>query len=287
MFPSPESRYLPQVLKERELAAASNDFRTRVRYDLEGRPSYAFGLLAAADVARFCGVTHITAIEFGVAEGGGVRNLAELAERVTRETGVVIDIVGFDTGSGLPPPKDFRDHPEIWSAGDFSILDRVAFDESFPKSARMLWGDIAETISGFTAGLGAAAPVGFVSIDVDIYTSTISALELFLAESDKLLPVIVTYFDDTLGGAERIGSIFRNRWAGQLLAIDEFNGAHATRKIDVIRTLRYRRPLNQEQWLQQIYGVHILDHPFRNRLAARDGFSMEEHRTWPSMKWPL
>ena len=287
MFPSLESRYLAQVLKERELAAASNDFRTRVRYDLKARPSYAFGLLAAADVARFCGASRITAIEFGVAEGGGLRNLAQLAESVTRETGVAIDIVGFDTGSGLPPLKDFRDHPEIWSAGDFSVHDRVAFDESLPEGARMLWGDIAETMSGFTAGLDEVAPVGFVSVDVDIYTSTRSALKLFLADSDKLLPVVVTYFDDTLGGPERIGSLFRNRWAGQLLAIDEFNAAHATRKIDVIRTLRDRRPLHHEQWLRQTYGAHILDHPFRNRLAARDPFSMDGHRTWPAMKWPL
>lgn len=286
MFPNLESRYPAQVLKERELAA-SGDFRERVRYDLENPASYAFGLLAAADVAKFCGASRMTCIEFGVADGAGLRKLARLAEAVTRETGVAIDVVGFDTGKGLPPPKDYRDHPEIWSGGDFAGGDRTALASTLSANTRMIWGDIAQTLQPFAAALDSLSPVGFVSIDVDIYTSTKSALNIFLTDTAKLLPVMIAYFDDTIGGAERIGSAFRNRWAGQLLAIEEFNAAQPTRKIDIIRTLEYRRPLDREAWLKHIYGVHVLDHPFRNRTATRGPLSMQDYSNWAAVRWPL
>jgi hypothetical protein len=52
------------------------------------------------------------AAEFGVANGAGLLNMCEIAARVTRETGVGFRIVGFDAGTGLPQPIDYRDHPE-------------------------------------------------------------------------------------------------------------------------------------------------------------------------------
>jgi hypothetical protein len=46
--------------------------------------------------------------------------------------------------------------------------------------------------------------------------------------------------------------------------------------------LRYRRPLFHEQWLDQVYGVHILDHPFRNRPAV----AIDNVAEFPRPKWP-
>src|SRR6266513_2724569 len=105
-------RYPAAALEARGRAAASGSFRDHVRFDLVGRPQHAFGLLAAADLAAFVGVEAIVAIEFGVAEGAGLLDLADLASAVATETGVAIEVVGFDSGAGLPPPKDYRDHPE-------------------------------------------------------------------------------------------------------------------------------------------------------------------------------
>ena len=64
-----------------------------------------------------------------------------------------------------------------------------------------------------------------MSFDLDLYSSTRDALALFTVPPTRLLPVVVSYFDDVLGGLRRIGSLFRNEACGQLLAIREFNAA--------------------------------------------------------------
>jgi hypothetical protein len=229
----------------------------------------------------------LTAIEFGVADGAGMLDICAIARDVSRETGVAFDIVGFDTGTGLPPLKDHRDHPEIWSQGDFATVGRDAFEAALPANARMYWGDVANTLDAALAAITADAPVGFVSHDMDIYSATRRALDVYAAPAEKLLPVGIAYFDDTLGSPVRIGSLMRNRWAGQLLAIDEFNAVNTHRKVDVIRTLKYRRPLDHEQWLEQIYGVHILDHPARNKPTKRESMDLRLHSASSRFDWPL
>ncbi|GJD31149.1 hypothetical protein PMNALOAF_2402 [Methylobacterium adhaesivum] len=284
-MPPLNGRYPEFLLAERARAAASTDLRERARYDVEARPFYLFGLLTAADVARFSGIDHVAAIEFGVAEGAGLRALSDLAAKVTALTGVRFTIYGFDTGAGLPPLVDVRDHPEIWQAGDFPTRD----PESLSQHATMVWGDIGETLPVFVEALTPAMPVGFVSIDVDIYRSSVDCLRLFSdAKAECLLPVVPSYFDDTIGGPARIGSLFRNRWCGQLLAIDEFNARAAVpRKIDTLRTLRYRRPFADEPWLEQMYGLHVLDHPLRQPGATRPALSIGGHAAEDRMTWPL
>jgi hypothetical protein len=280
--------YPDAVVAERAKAAAAGDFRARVRYDLAPRAPYAFGLLAAADAAAFFGIGTVTAIEFGVADGAGLVALGTLAAEVTVHTGVVFDVVGFDTGEGLPPLRDYRDHPEIWTAGDFRTVDRAALEARLPPRTRMIWGDVADTLAPFVATLTPDAPVGFVAHDMDIYHSTVAALALYRAPATMLLPVGIAYFDDTLGRPDRIGSLLRTRWTGQLGAIEEFNDANPTRKIDVIRTLKHRRPLNQEQWLDQVYAVHVLDHPARAVGAApRRPLTMSGYGVSRGFEWPL
>jgi hypothetical protein len=43
------------------------------------------------------------------------------ASKTTAVTGVKIDVYGFDTGKGLPPPRTYRDHPELYRQGDFPM----------------------------------------------------------------------------------------------------------------------------------------------------------------------
>ncbi len=285
-FPHPAARYPRAVLEERDRVAAGGEFRSRVRFDLVDRPQHAFGLLAAADIARFSGVQEIIAIEFGVAEGAGLRNLAQIAVAVTNETGVRIQLVGFDTGSGLPPPLDYRDHPEIWNVGDFAMPDTGELAASLPDGARLVLGNVADTLPGFIDSM-ADTPIGFVSFDLDYYSSTRDALALFDVSCDRLLPVVVSYFDDVIGGARRIGSVFRTAAAGQLLAIREFNEARADRVVDEIRILRHRRPLDREMWLDRIYALHVLDHPFRSVGRGRSAMSMDDHRQTAGYEWPM
>jgi hypothetical protein len=285
-FPKLPSRYPPAVLEQRDRVAAGGTFRQRVQFDLVDRPQHAFGLLAAADIASFVGVDEIIAIEFGVAEGKGLTNLAEVATAVTDETGIEISLLGFDSGRGLPAPIDFRDHPEIWREGDFSMPDPSALRSVLGDGVELILGPVAETVPEFIASRR-SAPIGFVSFDLDLYSSTREALSIFAIGCDRLLPVVATYFDDVIGGTGRIGSMFRTEAAGQLLAIEEFNRSHDSRHIDRIRILPYRRPLDREPWIERMYALHVLDHPVRNGARERQAMSMREHGRTAGFEWPL
>src|SRR5271166_470945 len=131
------------------LVAAFGSFRARVAFDLVVRQHLAFGLLKAADWARECGISRICAIELGVANGAGLVNMCQIAAKVTQVTGVAFDIVGFDSGMGMPEPRDFRDHPEFYGTGDFPMQDREFLLRRLPKNATIEFGDVSETVGPF------------------------------------------------------------------------------------------------------------------------------------------
>lgn len=281
-----EWKYQPALLQQRARAAASSDLRERIRFDLEGRAPYAWGMLAATDAARFFGFAEITVIEFGVAAGNGLFEMCRLASLIGDLTKVRIHVTGFDNCIGLPAPENFRDHPELWSAGDFAMGDAEPLRRKLPSDCRLVIGDIADTLGGFLANLDKRAPIGFCAVDTDLYSSSVSAFKIYTGDPLLYLPVGIAYCDDTLGGASRIGSLLRNRKAGQLLALEEFNTRHEHRIIDEIRTLKYRRPLFHEQWIEQVFAVHILDHPARNKQKREASYSMQEHGSVDWLGWP-
>ena len=53
---------------------------TRVRYGIWSRPHYAYGVFAAAKLARRLGYSGVSAVEFGVAGGNGLLALEEIAK---------------------------------------------------------------------------------------------------------------------------------------------------------------------------------------------------------------
>lgn len=234
-------------------------FRMKVEFDLIERRRYAFALLQAADWANRYGIKRIQALEFGVAAGAGLVNLAWLAEQVTRETGVEIDIVGFDTGTGMTPPLDHRDYPEEFVEGDFPTTSREDLDRLLPKNARMVYGPIAETAKGFADQV--TAPIGFISFDLAYYSSTIDAMQVLNAPATHYLPTVACYI-----GA--IAMETANPHVGELLAIREFNQRPTLRKIHPLTWLRERRVFKNAFWLKQIYTLHVLDHPARSGGAS-------------------
>ena len=263
--PSARSRILRERLTEPVhlnlaalMVAAVVGFRAKVAWDVVTRPHYAYGLLEAADQARQAGLDSFTAVEFGVAGGEGLLNLCMLAERVHAATGVQVRIAGFDTGRGMPPPVDWRDHPEQFGAGDFP-MDRERLSARLPPNCRLVLGPVDETVPEFLRGaLGASAPLGFVAFDLDYYSSTKQALAL-LADPDptKYLFLPILYFDD-------IVLPYYCDWAGELLAINEFNTEHPMRKIQQYRFLRSRRYFKNARWIDQIFLLHLFDHPRLN-----------------------
>src|SRR3954451_22788552 len=110
-------------------------YRTKIAWDLVIRQQYAYGILRAADLAREQGRDAVTVVEVGVASGAGVMNMALIAENVSRLTGVSITVHGFDTGTGMPAPVDYRDHPDLYAEGDFP-MDFGALQTILPPSVK-------------------------------------------------------------------------------------------------------------------------------------------------------
>jgi hypothetical protein len=246
------------------------DFRARERFGLIARANYLYGMLRAADIAKYFGRKAVTVIEFGVASGAGLLNMVDLAEQVRAETGIELRIVGFDTGQGLPPVADFRDHPELWNSGDFAMENRDALIAKLDGRAEIIWGDIAETVGAFTASLDAEAPLGFVSVDVDIYSATKAALACLTGSAEKYNPAVSMYFDD-------VSFFFASEWSGELLAIAEFNAEHELRKIGRDRSLPGHRPKRAEPWYSTMYVCHVFDHEARQKSRPRDELPIGAH----------
>ncbi len=255
----------------RILARVAGSLRQRERFHVLNRANYAYGLLRAADLARFSGKREVTVCEFGVATGGGLLNMASLSRLIGAETGVRFRVVGFDLGHGLPPPQGPKDHPEMWSAGDFAMVNREDLQRRLAGQAELVIGDIKDTVGPFVETLTTESPLGFISIDVDIYTAARDALTCLLAPADRCAPAIPVYLDD-------VGTIFSNRWCGELAAVDEFNQTHALRKVDRDRSLPGARPVQTADWYGRMYVCHVLDHPLRSSPVQRRGLSLEEHR---------
>ena len=224
------------------------------------RAQHAFGLLQAADWAKEYGIARLSAIEFGVANGAGLLNLCEIARKVTESTGVEFDIYGFDSGAGMPAPRDYRDHPEYYRRGDFPMQNPTALRSLLPTNARLILGSICETVSAFQP----SAPIGFVSMDVDYYFSTVEALQVFCGPPESYLPWVILYLDDL----EFDG---HNEHCGELLAAREFTQAHPLRPITRYNLLRQKRIFQRALWIDHVHIAHVLDHPIRSQAIGKQG----------------
>jgi hypothetical protein len=232
--------------------AAFGSFRRKVEFDLVTRHSHAFSLLQAADNAKLLGLKSVTALEFGVASGAGLLNICEIARRVTGATGIAFRIAGFDSGAGLPPPRDYRDHPEYYREGDYP-MNHDALRQLLPANAELLLGNLQNTIPAFLERLTDESPIGFVSIDVDYYWSTKEALRIFADRPEKYLPTTTIYLDDVTAEGH-------NPWCGELLPIHEFNDESELRKICKFNFLRNNRLFKNASWIDHIYTLHVFDH---------------------------
>jgi hypothetical protein len=206
-------------------------------------------------------IPKISAIEFGVAGGNGLVVAEQHIQWVQRETGVAIELYGFDSGEGLPPPEDYRDLPFGWRAGFFK-MDRAALERRLTMS-RLIFGNVRDTVSSFFERYN-PAPVGCIFHDLDFYSSTRDSFKLLEAPSERLLPRIYNYFDDIIGSDLGLQSDF----VGQRLAIREFNDSHTDRKMATCYQFAHRR--KQKRWYQQIFAFHDFTHPLYNQYIDAD-----------------
>lgn len=148
--------------------------------------------------------------------------------------------------------------------------DRDSLLRKLDGRAEIIWGDINDTIDSFTRDIDEKSPIGFISIDVDIYTATKAALRCLTGQPEKYNPAISMYFDD-------VSSFFSNEWAGELAAIEEFNQEREFRKISRDKSLPGRRHQLSSGWYPSMHVCHILDHQRRQRPRERQDLGINEH----------
>ena len=115
-------------------------------------------------------------LEFGVRFGTSIRQIASLVKQ---------DVHGFDSFEGLP---------EAWDENPQGSYSTKGVIPSVPHNVTLHDGWFEETLSGFVKKH--PAPVRFMNIDCDIYSSTKTVLEIF---AKQIIPGTVIVFDEYIG----------------------------------------------------------------------------------------
>jgi hypothetical protein len=84
-----------------------------------------------------------------------------------------------------------------------------------------------------------------------LYSSTRAALQILTIPGKQMLLRVPIYFDD-------VAELHSHRFAGELLAIAEFNAVNDTVKIDQWRGITEGRAFPENGWLKRMYLAHDL-----------------------------
>jgi hypothetical protein len=234
-------------------------YEQRLSIEAVDRPSYGYCIFQAARLASLLNSPKISVIEFGCGGGNGLLNAEMHIKEVMKIFSLDIELYGFDSGCGLPPPADYRDMPHYFRAGLYD-MDRRALERQL-KRAKLVIGDIKDTCPTFLQRYN-PAPIGCVLHDLDYYSSTCHALNLFDGASSYFLPRVLMYFDDLDGDEVWLC----NEFTGELLAIEEFNRKHLSKKICKNRFVTKQYP--NSWWSNLIYVHHDFEHPRYNDFVA-------------------
>ena len=242
----------------------------RTEFDIWERPNYAFGIYSACNLAAALGLKAVSVIEFGVAGGSGLIAMEKAAVQLSQYFNLDIQVFGFDTGAGMPPPSDYRDVPHAWGQGFYQMDEQKL--RSKLHAAKLIVGNVSETIPRFLEKLeNGIAPVGFISFDLDYYSSTKQALMVFEGSQQTRLPRAFCYFDDVIQPLRA----YLNPYVGETLAINEYNLKHEQQKIARIEHLTWLRE-RAALWNHQMYVHHDFSHSLYTRCLTPPG-----HRQLP------
>jgi hypothetical protein len=253
---APLRRRLAKLISKYELG----DYAFRLSIGAVDRPHYAHILFNAAQLAVKLGYPKMSALEYGVAGGNGLVSLERHAAEIEKLLPIEIEIYGFDSGKGLPPPKDYRDLPYHWKTGFFH-MDETKLRRRLVR-ARLVLGDISQTAESFFTEHD-PAPIGAIVHDFDFYSSTAKGLEMLDTNEKYLLPRIFCYFDDTIGDEIAL----YNDFSGQRLAIHEFNRNHEAAKICPAYYFLQR---DREPWHDAIHICHFFRHSRYNTFISAE-----------------
>lgn len=236
-------------------------FQWAANFDALCYTPYAVGLLVAAKYALRAQQSGFTAVEFGVAGGNGLLALSRYAALTSKLTGLEIKVVGFDAAGGLPDTEDIRDAPWHWNSGDFPCHVNL-LRSKLPAGTELILGRIEETFPRWLQG-PVDFPVGFMSVDVDFYSSARAICQaLGKAPACSISPMIQCYFDDYL-------QPFVPRKVGEAAALHEFNLSNEQRFFDRDDWLSEGRAYAERLWLRRMHTFYSLDHPAMQSRKSR------------------
>lgn len=236
-------------------------YRDRLAFCAVERPHYGHCIFEAAQLAVRLGYPKISVIEFGCGGGNGLLNAEMHISEIEKIFPVKIELYGFDTGVGLPCAEDYRDFAYYFKPGLYHMDPAIL--KSRLTRAKLILGDVKDTCKTFFTKYN-PAPIGCVFHDLDFYSSTKEALRLFEGDASYFLPRIFLYFDDITGTNTWLVSEF----AGELLAIEEFNMKHSLKKIAINRYMPLMYP--DQWWAREIYVYHDFHHPKYNTFVGDD-----------------
>lgn len=207
---------------------------------------YAFGIYFSAYQASKLGFKSITCIEIGVAGGNGLVAMEKISSLVKDEFNIDIKLIGMDTGEGMPKPESYKDLPYTWREGQY-VLEKDDLQDKLSNS-KLVLGNVKSTVETLSEIIDfQKSPIGFISFDVDYYSSTRDALKILNYET---IPRALLLFDDLVSTDIR----YISEDIGQMAAIKEFNNSNDD-KIRFIEHLGFNRPKNA-LWTRKIYCLH-------------------------------
>jgi hypothetical protein len=130
-------------------------------------------------------------------------------------------------------------------------MDETLLRPLLGSRTRLIVGDVRHTVHSFFDD-PQMPPVGFIAIDLDLYSSTTHALRILSAPGRRVLQHVPVYLDD-------IEVPRCHRFGGELLAVEEFNQENDGIKIDCWRGIRLRRPFPDEPYLGRMFMAHDLE----------------------------
>ena len=242
------------------------------------RPHYESLIYETSKNAIKLGFNEISVVELGVAGGNGIKSILKYKRKIEKILDIKINIVGFDTGTGLPNSDLKEDLPYFWKQGDYTNINLKDLEKE-DSSIKIYEGNISSTIDKYI--LENKIKIGLIFFDLDLYSSTKLFLDKIPALSEKklLLPRVFCYFDDLF-----VADYTLNDINGEPLAIKEFNNQF--KKIKLGKTFDHITDFKFPLAKGQIYTLHDFENENYNKyigIYSTDSLSNKKNEQFRSL----
>ncbi len=242
------------------------------------RPHYESLIYETSKNAIKLGFNEISVVELGVAGGNGIKSILKYKRKIEKILDIKINIIGFDTGTGLPNSDLKEDLPYFWKQGDYTNINLKDLEKE-DSSIKIYEGNISSTIDKYI--LENKIKIGLIFFDLDLYSSTKLFLDKIPALSEKklLLPRVFCYFDDLF-----VADYTLNDINGEPLAIKEFNNQF--KKIKLGKTFDHITDFKFPLAKGQIYTLHDFDNENYNKyigIYSTDSLSNKKNEQFRSL----